>query len=59
MIEISFHDVEKVLLTEPHKLSRSTTRTLRIISGTGEIDIVLFSGDAETLEIETISDEDL
>jgi len=48
-----------VLLTEPHKLSRSTTRTLRIISGTGEMDIVLFSGDAETLEIETISDEDL
>jgi DNA/RNA endonuclease YhcR with UshA esterase domain len=59
MNEINLHDVQKILVTERRDFDSFSAMTIRIVTGLGNLDVVLFSHEAETLEIKNISNEDL
>ncbi len=59
MNEINLHDVQKILVTERRDFDGFSAMTIRIVTGLGNLDVVLFSHEPETLEIKNISNEDL
>jgi DNA/RNA endonuclease YhcR with UshA esterase domain len=59
MNEINLHDVEQILVTERRDFDGFSAMTIRIVTGLGNLDVVLFSHEPETLEIKNISNEDL
>lgn len=58
MNEISIHDVEKILVTERRDFDGFSAMTIRIISAYGDLDVVLFSHDPETLELKKLLEDD-
>jgi len=59
MIQIDLHDVEDFFVTESRDYRNFTARTIRIISKTGNLDVVLYSNDRKTLDIKSVTEEDL
>jgi DNA/RNA endonuclease YhcR with UshA esterase domain len=57
MNEINLHDVEQILVTDRRDFNGFSAMTIRIVTGLGNLDVVLFSHDPETLTIQHISEE--